>query len=42
MDRLKAAGLLTDRKAIGIKRIEDMSEAELAALIGEDPAGEGG
>ena len=42
MDGLKAAGLLIDRKAIGIKRIEDMSEAELAALIGEDPAGEGG
>ena len=40
MDRLKAAGLLVDRKAIGIKRIEDMNEVELAALIGEDPAGD--
>ena len=41
MDRLKASGLLVDRKAIGIKPISEMNEAELAILVGEDPDSEG-
>ena len=38
MDLAKLYGLIVDRKQIGIRPIDDMNEAELAALVGEEEA----
>ena len=42
MSQAKALGLIVDRKAIGIKPISEMNEAELAILVREDPDSEEG
>ena len=42
MSQAKALGLIVDRKAIGIKPVDSMSEVELVILVGEGPDGEGG
>ena len=39
MDRLRAAGLLVDKRIVGIKPIDEMNPAELRALLGEHPNG---
>ena len=41
MSQAKALGLIVERKAIGIKPIDSMSEAELAILVGEGPGQRG-
>jgi hypothetical protein len=38
MGQAKVLGFITDKHAVGMKRLEDMTEDELAALLGESDA----